>query len=82
MQKFERIRKEELDVPLNSVEEQLEKLLALEPNKADLINENFKLKGVLKRAKVSMWKEHQEVQEENEKLSKANTDLSDQIGTW
>lgn len=81
MENFIRITEEEQDQKLNDPEQELDKLLSLEINNVDLINENLKLKQLLKRAKVGMWKEFQNLQEENEEIKNKQNDLQTENGT-
>jgi hypothetical protein len=80
MENFIRVTEEEQDQKLSDPEQELDKLLSLEINNIDLINENLKLKQLLKRAKVGMWKEFQNLQEETEQIKNKQNELETENG--
>ena len=79
MEEIQHVNEKDLEVELTKAEEDLEKLLAIERNDIDLINENLKLKKTLRNAKIGMWRKFQEElgnkknkEDEIEKLKKHN----------
>jgi hypothetical protein len=79
MEEIQHVNEKDLEVELTKAEEDLEKLLAIERNDIDLINENLKLKKTLRNAKIGMWRKFQEElgnkknkEDEIEKLKKQN----------
>ena len=80
MENFVKVTDEELNNETSDPEKELEKLLSLEINNVDLINENLKLKNVLKRAKVGMWKEFINLKEDKEVLELNENKMKEEIG--
>lgn len=67
MEQIEHVNDKDLEVELTEAEEELEKLLSIERNEIDLMNENLKLKKTLRNAKVGMWKKFQDQLEDIKK---------------
>jgi hypothetical protein len=80
MEEIIHVNDKELEVELSQAEQDLEKILSVERNQVDLLNENLKLKKVLRNAKVGMWRKYQDaVKEKTGKEGEIET-LNQKIG--
>lgn len=80
MEEFVHVNEEDLQVELTRAEEDLEKLLSIERNEVDLINENLKLKKTLRNAKVGMWRKFQDIVKQKAESEKQGQDSQKKIG--
>ena len=80
MEEIQHINDKDLEVEFSKAEEDLQKILGMERNDIDLLNENLKLKKILRNAKVGMWKKYTDLAEANKEGENKNDDLKKQIG--
>ena len=80
MEEIHHVNDKDLEIEFSKAEEDLEKLLALERNDIDLINENLKLKKLLRNAKVGMWKTYTDMMDLKKKDENETENLKSHIG--
>jgi hypothetical protein len=80
MEQIEHVNEKDLEIELTKAEEDLEKLLSIERNEVDLINENLKLKKVLRNAKIGMWRKFQDELENKKKQENELEEMKKQNG--
>lgn len=80
MEEIRHVNDEELEVELSQAEKDLDKILSVERNQIDLLNENLKLKKVLRSAKVGMWKKYEELAEKKKEKEKEVEEMQKKNG--
>lgn len=81
MEFHDQLKESDLEIEFTEAEKELEKILSIERDKVDVTNENRKLKQLLKRAKVQMWRKYSNLVAEREEHRKRAGDLDQERGS-
>ena len=81
MEFHDELKESDLEIEFTEAEKELEKILSIERDKVDVTNENRKLKQLLKRAKVQMWRKYSNLVAEREEHKKKAGDMGQEKGS-